>query len=74
MADRKPFTVESAAKYLGCSPAHVRNLCARGELGHFRLGRLIRIQYLGHSSETVTYRVYARFSPDYLRRAASALE
>lgn len=31
-------------------------------------------QYLGHSSEGVTYRVYARFSPDYLRRAASALE
>lgn len=31
-------------------------------------------QFLGHSSETVTYRVYARFSPDYLRRAASALE
>jgi integrase len=31
-------------------------------------------QYLGHSSETVTYRVYARFSPDYLRRAGAALE
>jgi integrase len=31
-------------------------------------------QYLGHSSESVTYRVYARFSPTYLRRAASALE
>jgi integrase len=31
-------------------------------------------QYLGHSSESVTYRVYARFSPSYLRRAASALE
>jgi integrase len=31
-------------------------------------------QYLGHSSNSVTYRVYARFSPSYLRRAASALE
>lgn len=31
-------------------------------------------QYLGHSSESVTYRVYARFSPTHLRRAASALE
>lgn len=31
-------------------------------------------QYLGHSSPSVTYRVYARFSPDYLRRAANALE
>jgi integrase len=31
-------------------------------------------QFLGHSSESVTYRVYARFSPDHLRRAAAALE
>jgi integrase len=31
-------------------------------------------QYLGHSSTSVTERVYARYSPDYLRRAASALE
>lgn len=31
-------------------------------------------QYLGHSSESVTFRTYARFSPTYLRRAASALE
>lgn len=31
-------------------------------------------QYLGHSSVSVTYRVYARFSPSYLRKAASALE
>lgn len=31
-------------------------------------------QYLGHSSTAVTERVYARYSPDYLRGAASALE
>ena len=31
-------------------------------------------QYLGHSDDRITQRVYARFSPDYLRRAASALE
>jgi integrase len=31
-------------------------------------------QFLGHSSESVTFRTYARYSPDYLRRAASALE
>ena len=31
-------------------------------------------QYLGHDDVTVTRRVYARFSPDYLRRAASVLE
>lgn len=31
-------------------------------------------QYLGHSSSRVTFQVYARFSPTYLRRAAKALE
>jgi integrase len=31
-------------------------------------------QYLGHSDSRLTERVYARFSPTYLRRAASALE
>lgn len=31
-------------------------------------------QYLGHTNEKVTFRVYARYSPDYLRGAASALE
>lgn len=31
-------------------------------------------QYLGHADARVTYQVYARYSPDYLRRAAQALE
>lgn len=31
-------------------------------------------QYLGHTNPAVTYRVYARFSPDFLRRATRALE
>lgn len=31
-------------------------------------------QYLGHTSTKITERVYARFSPDYLRRAARSLE
>jgi integrase len=31
-------------------------------------------QYLGHSNVEITRRVYARYSPDYLRKAASALE
>lgn len=31
-------------------------------------------QYLGHSNSSQTYRVYARYSPDHLRKAASALE
>lgn len=31
-------------------------------------------QYLGHNTVSTTYRVYARFSPQYLKKAASALE
>ncbi len=31
-------------------------------------------QYLGHSNVEITRRVYARYSPDYLRKAAAALE
>lgn len=31
-------------------------------------------QYLGHSSPATTFKTYARFLPDYLRKAASALE
>src|SRR5690606_35719807 len=31
-------------------------------------------QYLGHSNPNVTRSTYARFSPDHLRKAASALE
>jgi hypothetical protein len=31
-------------------------------------------QFLCHSDVNVTRRIYARFSPDYLRRAAASLE
>lgn len=31
-------------------------------------------QFLGHSNPSITRRVYARYSPDYLRTAAAALE
>lgn len=31
-------------------------------------------QYLGHSNTTITERVYARYSPEFLRQAADALE
>jgi excisionase family DNA binding protein len=41
--DRRPYTVEGAAEFLACSPSHVRNLCHRGKLRWFPLGRLIRI-------------------------------
>jgi excisionase family DNA binding protein len=42
MPDRRPYTTKTAAEYLGASPAHVRNLCARGKLRYFRLGGDVR--------------------------------
>lgn len=38
------FTAESLAEYWGCSSKNIRNLVARGELRHFKLGgKLLRI-------------------------------
>jgi integrase len=31
-------------------------------------------QYLGHSDSRITQKVYARFSPTFLRRSSAALE
>ncbi len=31
-------------------------------------------QFLGHTNINITYKVYARFTPDYLRKAASVLD
>ena len=31
-------------------------------------------QFLAHTDPRITYRVYARYSPEYLRKAASALD
>jgi integrase len=31
-------------------------------------------QYLGHSTTLVTEKVYARYSPEYLKKAAAQLE
>jgi excisionase family DNA binding protein len=38
VVERRLYTTKTAAEYLGSSQAHVRNLCAKGKLRHFRLG------------------------------------
>ena len=43
MTNRRPYTAETAAEYLGCSPRHVRNMCKAGTLRSFRLAKLLRI-------------------------------
>lgn len=37
------YSVETLAYYWRCSPGTIRNLVRRGDLGHFKFGKLIRI-------------------------------
>lgn len=37
------YTVPDAAAYLACSPRFVQREVAAGRLGHYRMGRLLRI-------------------------------
>lgn len=39
----KPFSPETLGQRWGCSSEHVRQMCRRGDLSYFRLGKLIRI-------------------------------
>ena len=46
MADPTPYarTVDQVAQHWSCSSRHVYALIARGELGHIRVGTLIRVR------------------------------
>ncbi len=35
----RPLTPERLAERWECSPHHIRNLCRRGKLPHFRIGK-----------------------------------
>ena len=39
----RPFTPETLAERWTCSAEAIRQMCKRGELAHFRLGKLYRI-------------------------------
>ncbi len=41
--ERSPYTPETLAERWECSPRHIRDMCAKGQLAFFRLGRLYRI-------------------------------
>lgn len=56
-----------------CTP-HVLRHTAAVHMAESGVSMAEIAQYLGHSSESVTFRTYARFSPTHLRKAASALE
>jgi integrase len=65
--------VDRAGLPKGVSP-HVLRHSAAVHMAESSVPMAEIAQFLGHSSESVTYRVYARFSPDFLRRAAGVLE
>ena len=39
----RPYSPETLGAHWGCSSEKIRQMCRKGELGYFRLGKLIRI-------------------------------
>ncbi len=71
---KKGFTSACARAGLeGVSP-HVLRHTAAVWMAEDRIPMSEIAQFLGHADSRITERVYARYSPDYLRRALSALE
>lgn len=85
-----PFVIEYAGRPVGSIKKGFKSACARAELldvSPHVLRHTAAVwmaekgipmseiaQFLGHRDDRITQRVYARYSPEYLRRAASALE
>jgi integrase len=85
-----PFVIEWGGKRVASVKRGIKAAGARAGLGNvaphmLRHSAAVRMaedgvpmeeiaQYLGHSNVNVTRRVYAKFSSDYLRNAARALE
>jgi integrase len=67
--------IEAAAARAGikCSP-HVLRHTAAVWMAEGRVPMQEIAQYLGHEDSRTTFRVYARFSPEYLQNAARAVE
>lgn len=71
---RKGFDMTAArAKIEGLTPHDLRRSAARRMIER-NISMEEVSQFLGHTSTSVTEKIYARFSPNYLRKAADALE
>lgn len=70
---KKGIAAAAARAKVRCSPHTLRHTA-----GRFMAEAGVPMEeiasYMGHSTPAVTYRVYARFSSSYLRKAADALE
>jgi integrase len=85
-----PYVIEWAGKKVASVKRGLREAAKRAGLGHvsphmLRHSAAVHMaeagvsmdeiaQYLGHSNARITREVYARFSPDHLRKAAETLE
>lgn len=70
---KKAFARASARSGVHCTPHMLRHSAATW-MAEAGVPMAEIAQYLGHESSRITERVYARYSPHYLRRAAAALE
>lgn len=70
---KKGLATAAASVGLKCSPHVLRHSAARW-MAEAGVPMEEIASYLGHSTTAITYRVYAKYSPTYLRKAASALE
>jgi integrase len=70
---RKGFEAASARSGVHCTPHMLRHSAAVW-MAEARTPMPEIAAYLGHTTTEVTERTYARFHPDYLRRASKALE
>lgn len=71
---RKAFAAAAEAAGLPWCTPHVLRHTAAVWMAEAGVPMAEIAQYLGHSDSRITERVYARFSPQHLRRAAGALE
>lgn len=71
---RKGFQTACARAGLKCVTPHVLRHTAAVHLAEAGTPMSEISQFLGHTNSRITERVYARYSPDYLRKAASNLE
>jgi integrase len=71
---RKAFDRAAKAAGLGWVTPHALRHTAAVWMAEAGVPMAEIAQVMGHTSEKITFRVYARFSPTYLRRAVGALE
>lgn len=71
---RKAFAAAASTAGLPWCTPHVLRHTAAVWMAEAGVPMAEIAQYLGHEDDRITQRVYARFSPQHLRRAAGALE